>query len=145
MGYDIGNVLAHLYFPLVLNLTAESADEKFTEWLLTSIKETYDKVLEKLSNVYDETVSVGLYQNKLFKQKYLADVMADTVGYTGTEIIRRVVGDSKVKELALIPEEKKIEAERILITSGIQLVKEREAMTNGQSLIDAFIKCKEGI
>ncbi|OJG63936.1 5-methylthioribose kinase [Enterococcus malodoratus] len=145
MGYDIGNVLAHLYFPLVLNLTAESADEKFTEWLLTSIKETYDKVLEKLSNVYDETVSVGLYQNKLFKQKYLADVMADTVGYTGTEIIRRVVGDSKVKELALIPEEKKIEAERILITSGIQLIKEREAMTDGQSLIDAFIKCKEGI
>lgn len=71
--------------------------------------------------------------------------MNDTLGYAGTEIIRRVVGDSKVKELSLIPEEKKVQAERVLINFGVQLIKERKTITTGQDLVDAFIKCKEGI
>lgn len=145
MGYDIGNVLAHLYFPLVLSLTDENTDTSFNDWILISSKEIYNLVLEKMNILYDEIVTNKLYKNESFKKSYLANIMNDTLGYAGTEIIRRVVGDSKVKELSLIPEEKKVQAERVLINFGVQLIKERKTITTGQDLVDAFIKCKEGI
>lgn len=72
-------------------------------------------------------------------------MMADTLGYTGTEIIRRVVGDSKVKELSLITEDKKLEAERVLVKYGIYLIKNRENIRTGKELVDIFNQCKEGI
>ena len=100
MGYDIGNVLAHLYFPLVLSLTDENTDTSFNDWILISSKEIYNLVLEKMNILYDEIVTNKLYKNESFKKSYLANIMNDTLGYAGTEIIRRVVGDSKVKELS---------------------------------------------
>lgn len=142
MGYDIGNVLAHLYFPLVLDLTCSEKNAIFDAWLLSSIKEIFDKIQEKLSHVYDELVQFKLYQNEGFKKQYITGVMADSLGYAGTEIIRRVVGDSKVKELALISAEKKLEAEQLLIRCGVQLIKERQSITTGQGLVDAFNQCK---
>ncbi|MGG5372394.1 S-methyl-5-thioribose kinase [Enterococcus sp. AZ196] len=145
MGYDIGNVLAHMYFPLVLDLTRNAAEAPFDEWLLSSIREIFDKVQEKFGRVYDELVQSKLYQNDAFKKQYISEVMADSLGYAGTEIIRRVVGDSKVKELSLISPERKIEAERLLINCGIQLIKDRRVITTGQGLVDAFNKCKGGI
>lgn len=145
MGYDIGNVLAHLYFPIVLNLTDENVDTSFNDWLLNSSKEIYDQVLEKLNIVYDEVVVKKIYKNKKFKKDYLADIMSDALGYAGTEIIRRVVGDSKVKELSLISAEKKLSAERVLINFGIQLIKKRREINDGKALIATFINCKEGI
>ncbi len=145
IGYDIGNVLAHLYFPLVLNLVDGKFNVRFNDWLLASSQEIYDQVFDKISRIYDEAVVSKLYKNEQFKRTYLADIMSDTLGYAGTEIIRRVVGDSKVKELSLIPIEKKIYAERVLLNFGIKLIKERKKINTGQALVDAFINCKEGI
>ena len=71
--------------------------------------------------------------------------MADALGYTGTEIIRRVVGDSKVKELSLITEDKKVHAERLLVNYGKHLIKNRENISSGNELVDIFNQCKEGI
>ena len=64
--------------------------------------------------------------------------MSDAVGYAGTEIIRRVVGDSKVKELSLIASEKKIVAEQMLLKLGIQMVINRQHITSGRQLVDGI-------
>ena len=145
MGYDIGNVLAHLLFPLVLDQTRNDSNEEFQAWLLTSIEEIFDKICAKFNTFYEENVDFKLYRNEQFKQHYLKSMMADTLGYTGTEIIRRVVGDSKVKELSLIAEDKKLEAERVLVKYGIYLIKNRENIRTGKELVDIFNQCKEGI
>lgn len=145
MGYDIGNVLAHLFFPLVLDQTREVSNDDFQTWLLTSIEEIYDKVWAKFNEFYETNVHFKLYRNEQFKQSYLKAIMADTLGYTGTEIIRRVVGDSKVKELSLIAKDQKIQAERSLVKYGIYLIKNRGNITTGKELVDIFNQCKEGI
>lgn len=145
MGYDIGNVLAHLLFPLVLDQTRNDSNEEFQAWLLTSIEEIFDKICAKFNTFYEENVDFKLYRNEQFKQHYLKSMMADTLGYTGTEIIRRVVGDSKVKELSLIAEDKKLDAERVLVKYGIYLIKNRENIRTGKELVDIFNQCKEGI
>ncbi|MBO0459224.1 S-methyl-5-thioribose kinase [Enterococcus hulanensis] len=137
-GYDIGNVLAHLYFPLVKNLFDPSCDPAFHQWSKETIAAVYDQVQAKLSMCYDEAVTFSLYRNHAFKDTMLQGIMADAAGYAGTEIIRRVVGDSKVKELPLIAPEKKIAAEQMLITQGIQLIINRRHITSGGQLVDGI-------
>lgn len=137
-GYDIGNVLAHLYFPLVKNLTDPTIDETFHHWCKQAISDVYDQVLAKLATSYEEKVTFSLYQNQTFKETMLRGIMADAAGYAGTEIIRRVVGDSKVKELSLISKEKRIAAERLLLKIGIQLIINRRQITSGHQLIDGI-------
>jgi 5-methylthioribose kinase len=75
--------------------------------------------------VYDERLDFPIY-NDVFKNKYFVEVMADALGYAGTEIIRRTVGDSKVKELNDVKDLNiKIPMERSLIELGIKLIKNR--------------------
>ena len=137
-GYDIGNVLAHLYFPMVKNLFDETVDQDFHQWSMATIEAVYDQVFTKLSVAYDEAVSFSLYRHHAFKDTMLQEIMSDAVGYAGTEIIRRVVGDSKVKELSLIASEKKIVAEQMLLKLGIQMVINRQHITSGRQLVDGI-------
>ena len=54
---------------------------------------------------------------------------------TGLEIIRRVVGDSKVLEITAIENiEKRVVIERELIEIGIRLIKNREIIKEGKDL-----------
>ena len=76
-----------------------------------------------------------LYRTKEFKQHYLRDVMSDSLGYAGTEIIRRVVGDSKVMEVTSIKETDKRVAYRsnlyileITLMIADEVIKNREQM-----------------
>lgn len=137
-GYDIGNVLAHLYFPLVKNLFDLTVDQVFHQWSKDTIAAVYDQVKEKLETYYDQAVTFPLYRNSAFKETMLQEILADAVGYAGTEIIRRVVGDSKVKELSLISSEKKITAERMLLKLGIQLIINRQHITSGSQLVNGM-------
>lgn len=137
-GYDIGNVLAHLYFPMIRNLFDQTVDQAFHQWSKATIAAVYDQVQEKLAVCYDEAVTFPLYRNYAFKDTMLQGILSDAVGYAGTEIIRRVVGDSKVKELSLIPAEKKIEAEQLLLRLGIQLIINRPHITSGSQLIEGM-------
>lgn len=134
-GYDIGNVLAHLYFPLVKNLFDPTVDQTFHHWIKQTIAAVYDRVQARLEVYYDQAVTFSLYRHQTFKETMLQNIMADAVGYAGTEIIRRVVGDSKVKELSLISTEEKVAAERVLLKTGIQLIIKRQSITSGAQLI----------
>jgi len=137
-GYDIGNVLAHLYFPMVKNLFDPTINQKFQQWITETIAAVYNQVQVKLRIYYDEYVTVSLYRNHAFKDAILQEIMADAAGYAGTEIIRRVVGDSKVKELSLLSAEDKIAAERLLLKLGIQLITNRQHITSGSQLVDSI-------
>ncbi len=144
IGYDIGNVLAHLYFPVAKNLMEEQSNEDFQQWSLTAIQEVYDKTKAKFEAAYDQKVQCSLYQNEAFKQSMMDTVFADALGYAGTELIRRVVGDSKVKELSLLEDhEAQLRLERLLIKTGIQLITDRRKITSGQQLIQHFNELKE--
>lgn len=146
IGYDIGNVLAHLFFPLVLNLYNENYDSDFHIWITKSIEEVYNKTKEKLYIIYDNTVTFPLYKNNEFKKQYIDGVMKDSLGYVGTEIIRRVVGDSKVKELSLFDNNQdKVKAERLLINFAIKMITKNEVISNGTQILEIFNQIEEGV
>ena len=93
MGYDIGNVIGNLFFAWANKAYTGGSAETQTA-LEQTIRETCDKTADKLAAAYDKLVTFPLYRAPAFRKAYLDGVMADSYGYAGTEIIRRVVGQA---------------------------------------------------
>ena len=65
--------------------------------------------------------------------------MADSVGYAGTEIVRRTVGDSKVMEISSVTDPaQRIPLDRALVKLGVALIKRREQLHRGRELTELF-------
>lgn len=140
IGYDIGNVWGNLFFPLAYHYVNES-DEKTISDLKDLIVQTVDKTIKGLENSYDKNVENEFYKNNLFKEYYLDEIIADSFGYAGTEIIRRVVGDAKVMEVSSIENlEKRQIIDKLLVKIGIKLIKNRYEYEKGKDVIKIFEK-----
>lgn len=138
MGYDIGNVIGNLFFSWA-NKAFTGAGAEQTAAVRSLIADLCDKTAEKLAEKYDEIVRFPLYRTEGFRKAYLDGIMADSYGYAGTEIIRRVVGDSKVMEVTSVTDpDQRIPMERALIKMGIFLIKHREQGLTGQTVARAF-------
>ena len=138
MGYDIGNVIGNLFFSWA-NKAFTGAGAEQTQAVRGLIAGLCDRTAEKLSEKYDEIVTFPLYRTEGFKKAYLDGVMADSYGYAGTEIIRRVVGDSKVMEVTSVTDPaQRIPMERALIKMGIFLIKHRAGGLTGEAVVRAF-------
>ena len=140
MGYDVGNVIGNLFFAWANKIYTEPENKVFSDWIEKVAEEIFDLVKDKFYKKLKELVSFPLYNEK-FKERYLEKVMADSIGYAGTEIIRRTVGDSKVAELtSLEANEGKIRLERVLVTAGISFIKNRRNVKSGKELNEEFKK-----
>ena len=138
IGYDIGNVIGNLFFSWA-NKTFTGMHLEIIPDLEQCITDIYDLTLEKLSARYDELVELPLYRVPAFKAAWLDGVMADSVGFAGTEIIRRTVGDSKVMEITSVSDlSRRILMERALIRLGIMLIKNRTRICSGSEITGCF-------
>lgn len=126
MGYDIGNVIANLFFAWANgNATISVPEEKaqFCGWCMRAIMEIVDLFREKFLRLYDEQVTEPLAKSDDFKASYLAEILADTAGYAGTECIRRIVGMAHNKDITVIEDmDKRATAEKILLTFAKDLI-----------------------
>lgn len=139
MGYDIGNVIGNLFFSLANKVFTMPEEKDAIAALEKTISEVFDMTTEKLDRKYDEVVEFPFYTLEAFKEDYLSKVMADSLGFAGTEIIRRVVGDSKVIEVTSVQDpEIRIPMERVLIMLGKKLIMNRFSINSGVQLIEMF-------
>lgn len=139
MGYDIGNVIGNFFFSWANRAFVAPEDARTAGALAKTIEETFDLTRAKLGAKFDALVTFPLYREEGFRRAYLDGVMADSVGYAGTEIIRRVVGDSKVMEVTNVTDGAlRIPMERALIKLGIAFIKGRAGFGSGAELTDAF-------
>ena len=142
MGYDIGNVIGNLFFSWAnkaFTRPNDPAAQQAIDALARLIAETYDLTREKLEKKYDELVAFPLYRTAAFKKYYLDSVMADSLGYAGTEIVRRTVGDSKVMEVSSVSDlSQRVPMERALVKLGVALIKQRETLCTGKDVVELF-------
>ncbi len=130
MGYDIGNVVANLIFAYDNGLAAD--EDEFCNWTLDTIEKVIDLFVEKFSRKFDEAVTEPMAKVKGFKEWYLADILKDTAGYTGTELHRRTVGMANVTDVTRIKDEdKRLLAERINILAGKDYIMNQESFASG--------------
>ena len=126
MAYDIGNVIGNLYFPLYrakFFMEDSKKKEEFINWLEKCILDIPILFSEKCKLLWEKYSNDRLLKNKKFRDYYIENIIKDSLAYAGTEIIRRVVGDTKVLELtSLETSEKKLELERSLINKAISMI-----------------------
>lgn len=145
MGYDIGNVIGNMFFALAHKSFCEPANKTFISWAEQCIAGIADLTEAKLAKKYDECVTLPLYTGG-FKHAYLAEVKADSLGFAGTEMIRRTVGDTKVKELTSVPDgDLKIRMERALILTAENLIMNRHKNLSGKNIVNLFKKAKKEV
>ena len=143
MGYDIGNVIGNLFFPLIKKEMYEGSSQ-FTQWLRETISQIIDLVKEKLIREFNKQVTLGIYLNSYFIENYIDEVISDTLGYAGTEIIRRTIGDARVREVATAPVgEKRVQMERNLLLLGSELILKRHEIKSGAKLLNLYDLIKE--
>lgn len=144
MGYDIGNVIANMFFAWANgNATIQDKTRKieFCGWCMCTIMEIADLFKDKFRKLYDEEVTEPMAKSEEFREKYLASIMADTAGYAGTECLRRIVGLAHNKDITTIKDEKKrAEAEEMILRFGKDLILHRNEILSGGDYYNAMEK-----
>lgn len=149
MGYDIGNILANLFFGWCngdATIELSTKKEKFCGFCLDSIREIVDKFIEKYEKAFSTYVRDEMAKTEGFREYYLSKILSYTAGTMGLEMIRRIVGMAKVKDITSIEDEKKrIRAERICIILAKDCIKNRERFQSGADYMSAIQKAVETI
>jgi 5-methylthioribose kinase len=142
MGYDVGNVIANLIFAWgnrLLLMEEGKEKEAFLAWVESAVVETYDLFKKKAAAKLEGTVTDALLKEPVFLKWYIGKLMADSMGYAGTELHRRTVGDAKVAELTGVQDEKKRAIlERLYIDIGVEFIKHRSKYKHGKDLVPVF-------
>ncbi|MDF2536581.1 MAG: 5-methylthioribose kinase, partial [Bacillales bacterium] len=135
MGYDIGNVIANLIFAQVngeMTITDLEKKKEFTEWVNQTISDIIELFKEKFLAAWKIHVTDCLAKENGFDGWYLNNVLKDTAGVAGLELLRRVIGMAKVKDITSIAdEENRTAAERICLSIGKKFILNRESFLSG--------------
>lgn len=139
IGYDIGNVTGNLFFALVNKMYTQPQEKAAIAALEDTVSAVFDQTNRKLREQYDRLVTFRFYRLPAFRDPWLEGVRADSLGYAGTELIRRTVGDSKVMEVTAVTDPNlRLPMERTLVRLGILLIKGRRDIRSGGQLIEAL-------
>ncbi len=142
MGYDIGNVVGNLFFAWVnayIAMKEGKPKEEFLLYIEKTIIDIVDLFKAKFKDLYKEIVTDIMAKQEGYMEWYLSNILSDTCGVAGLEIIRRTIGDSKVVDITSIEKiEERIKAERILIQLGKNFILNREKFTEGRNYIDSI-------
>ena len=138
MGYDIGNIIGNLFFAWANKYYTEKGNIKFLKWIEETIRDIYDLLKNKFYFKFDTEVNLNIYNEK-FKKCYVDEILSDSLGYAGTEMIRRVVGDSKVLDITSIDNlEQRVKVERSIIKMGMYLIEHRNSFKKGEDIVNVF-------
>ena len=145
MGYDLGNVIGNLFFARANALVTSEPDEieEFLIWMEKTIEDIIYLFKKKFVRLYQKIVKDVMARQEEYMDWYLEAVLSDAAGYAGMEIIRRVVGDSKVADITSIKNRNaRIKAERLLILAAKAFIKNRDEIKTGSNYVTLFRKYK---
>ena len=139
MAYDIGALIANLvmnYLSTDARLEDGPAKDRHLNYLLKTMGEVIDLFKVKSLKLWDEVVTDQMAKVPGFKDWYINDVIVNTAGVTGCEMIRRTVGFAHVKDLDVIPDDAKREKtkkQNILLAK--EFIKNRHKIVTGKDYI----------
>ena len=139
IGYDLGNIVANLFFIKIRNYLLKDNSREFDRWLTDTIESTVDLFKEKFLDYLEINTRDEILKSPDFHQWYLNKVMEYTSGAAGLEVIRRVIGSAKVEDFEGL-EDKNIKslAERIAVKFAVELILRRSSIKKGLDYIKVF-------
>ncbi|MEG2404576.1 MAG: S-methyl-5-thioribose kinase [Oscillospiraceae bacterium] len=149
-GYDVGNIVANMIFAWVnAELTMAQGEEKqrFLAWAEETISQIIDLFSVKSMNILINSTGDIMAKTEGFAEWYICDILADAAGVCGLELNRRIIGDSKVSDIADIQNaHTRVLAERICVLCGKALILGRyQAFKNGSDYVDIIKKTRDTV
>ena len=121
MAYDIGNVIGNLYFAMYYNEIV-SNNKQMYEYLQRSIYNIIVFIKKKMEKKLKSLIQLPIYNDE-FIRNYVDRTISDSLRYAGTEMIRRVVGDSKVLEITSVKDvDKRADLEKSILNRALMLI-----------------------
>lgn len=143
MAYDIGCLLGNLIMNFI-SVQAQVEGKKRKEmssYLQKAIKDTVDLFSTKFLKEWDGAVTDKMGMVKGFKDYYLMDVLVNSAGVAGCEMIRRTVGFAHVTDLDSIPNDelrKKAKQNNLLMAK--ELILNRMSIVTGDDYLQLIRK-----
>lgn len=139
IGYDVGNLIANLVFAHTRAVMA--GESEYVEWSRKTIADFVDQFQAKFLQKWEQGAVDPLANVDGFKEYYLQRVMEDTAGVCGLEVIRRIVGLAKVKDITSIEDHTaRGNAEKICVLFAKDCILNREHLRTGAQYIELLQK-----
>lgn len=146
MGYDVGNIIANLFFPLIRATVDRSGDENkeiFIYWVQDTIRELIESFRLGFLLKLKVNAREPFAEDENIREWYLEEVLKDSAGIAGLELIRRTIGAAKVKDITTIKDEdERAMAERLCISLGKELILNRVRIMDSDSYFEAFMRAQ---
>ncbi len=146
-GFDIGVLLANLTSSYAHH-SVVTKDEKYKSWILKTIYDIWTMFEYKFLKLWDETndsalVVDGFINNsslKNYKNNFMKDILRQSVGFAGCEILRRVFGAAGVDEIRAIDDKDlRKKAELLVFDIGRKFVLQHNDIENIDEIINNII------
>lgn len=140
-GYDVGNVLAHLFF--AYSNAATLGRDTQAKAIAESITEVLEVFKQKsLAILQEKTRDVALKHSSVYAS-YIRSILEDAYVVCGLEIIRRIVGLAKVSDITTLPEDKRVQTEVQLIKFAKALIQTPASVSIYPSIFSLYAEFKE--
>lgn len=139
-AFDVGSIIGNLF----LNFAGQSQQavemeerEAYQRWLLETIETVWDTFAEQFRMLATEHGKEPTLCQTAYLDWYLHQVFVDTLGYAGTEMIRRTIGLAHVADIETIEDlEVRAKAEKLSLDIGHALIVERSGLETITKLIE---------
>ena len=139
MGFDLGAVIGNLllaYFSQPGHATANDDRLGYADWIVETIEAVWRRFAAGFRSLCTEERVDLLHpkvtddaQRNAFLDRRLVAVLADTLGFAGAKMIRRIIGISHVEDLETIADERRRSiCETRALTMARQLLLDRNAL-----------------
>ncbi len=140
VGFDIGNLLAHLIFSW-LHAKELGQKKEFLDWVENTIGQIIDKFKKKFVSQFIENYNKDGHYSSEYISTYVDDIIHDTASFAGVELIRRVIGIAHVSDIVLIDNPKKrAEAEQTAIKLAKLFVMNNQQFHSGTDFTNKIIE-----
>jgi 5-methylthioribose kinase len=143
-GFDIGALLANLANNYIHH-SVVTKDKDFQAWLLQTIKEVLEKFSEKFLSFWSESKESALLVDgyldeaalKKYKERFVKNILRDSVGFAGCKMARRVYGVAGVAEIRGIEDKNlRAEAEKMALKIAREFVIKHDKIENVNEILE---------
>jgi 5-methylthioribose kinase len=139
IGFDVGSIIGNL----LLNYCAQTQKEgdrelreAYQSFLKDAVVELWNRFAAQFCGLMAEHCVDPSLASPVWQARRMQAIFQDTVGFAGTELIRRTIGLAHVADLDQIENlENRAKAERLALTIGKRLVLESASIKSIEDLI----------
>ncbi|MGY8871227.1 MAG: S-methyl-5-thioribose kinase [Pseudomonadales bacterium] len=138
MSFDIGSIIGNLLINFAGQLGLEGdVDEKqaYREFLLTTIDSLWNTFAVRFKELVSKKCKDPVFVDAAFVDAFIAHTWHESMGYAGTEIVRRTIGLAHVADLDSIEDvHTRAVSEKFALDLGSALIKQRQDIKSPQVL-----------